>query len=93
MLSFKVTDQENTPLSEAMIKLSSSSGDPEESILTDVNGVVKTAKEYPIGTKFNIMVSKEGYDLVTDVTLEITVSERASENMFSFQMKFKSVTI
>ena len=93
MLSFKVTDQENTPLSEAMIKLSSSSGDPEESILTDTNGVVKTAKEYPINTKFNIMVSKEGYDLVTDVTLEITVSERASDNMLSFQMKSKSVTI
>ena len=89
MLSFKVTDQKNNPLSEAMIKLSSSSGDPKESILTDANGVVKTAKEYPIGTKFNVMVSKKGYDLVTDVTLEITVSERASDNMLSFQMKSK----
>ena len=93
MLSFKVTDQKNNPLNEAMIKLTGLSGDSVDSILTDANGVVKTAKEYPIGTKFNIMLSKEGYDLVTDVTLEITVSEKASENMFSFQMNSKSVTI
>ena len=90
-LSFKVVDTKDAPLKDVTIKISNDK--ESEELKTDVNGHAKAAKKYAAGTKFNVEVSKEGYELVTDVTKGITVDARQSENTFSFQQKIKSVSI
>ena len=60
---------------------------------TDAEGKAKAAKKYLAGTKFEVTVSKEGYELVTDVTKGITVDPRQSANTYSYVMNIKSVSL
>ena len=90
-LSFKVVDAKDAPLKDVTIKIKNDK--ESEEIKTDENGQGKAANKYATGTKFNVEVSKDGYELVTDVTKGITVDARQSENTFSFQQKIKSVSI
>ena len=90
-LSFKVVDAKDAPLKDVTIKIKNDK--ESEDLKTDANGQVKAAEKYAAGTKFNVEVSKEGYELVTDVTKGITVDARQSENVFSFQQSIKSVII
>ena len=90
-LSFKVVDAKDAPLKDVTIKIKNDK--ESEELKTDANGQVKAAKKYAAGTKFNVELTKEGYELVTDVTNGITVDARQSENTFSFQQKIKSVCI
>ena len=64
-----------------------------EDLKTDVDGVAKAAKKYAAKTKFTVELSKEGYQLVTDVTKGIIVDARQSENQFSFKKNIKSVSL
>ena len=89
-LSFKVVDEKEKALKGVTIKIEN---DKESGgFITDDNGVVIPAKKFAAGTKFTVEVSKDGYELVTDVTKGISVDARQSENAFSFQMKIKSVS-
>ena len=90
-LSFKVVDTKDAPLKDVTIKIKNDK--ESEEIKTDENGQGKAANKYAAGTKFNVEVSKEGYELVTDVTKGITVDARQSENTFSFKKNIKSVSI
>ena len=89
-LSFKVVDEKEKALKGVTIKIKNDK-DSEE-LTTDENGDVKAKKKYAAGTKFNLELLKNGYELVTDVTKGITVDARQSENAFPFQMKIKSVS-
>ena len=89
-LSFKVVDTKDAPLKDVTIKIKNDK--VTEELTTDVNGEVKAAGKYAAGTKFNVELSKEGYQLVTDVKEGITVDARQSENVFSFQKNIKSVS-
>ena len=89
-LSFKVVDEKEKALKGVTIKIKNDK-DSEE-LTTDDNGEVKAKKKYKAGTKFSLELSKDGYELVTDVTEGITVDARQSENVFSFKMNIKSVS-
>ena len=90
-LSFKVVNAKDAALKDVTIKIKNDK--ESEELKTDENGEVKATKKYAAGTKFTVEVSKEGYELVTDVTKGITVDARQSENIFSFQQNIKSVSI
>ena len=89
-LSFKVVDEKENPLKDVTIKIENDK-DSEE-LKTDDNGEVKAEKKYAAVTKFTVELSKDGYELVTDVTNGITVDARQSENTFSYKMNIKSVS-
>ena len=89
-LSFKVVDEKEKALKDVIIKIKNDK-DSEE-LKTDDNGEVKAANKYAADTKFSLELSKDGYELVTDVTKGITVDARQSENVFSFKMNIKSVS-
>ena len=89
-LSFKVVDENENVLKDVTIKIKNDK-DSEE-LKTNENGEVKAGEKYAAGTKFTVEVSKEGYELITDVTNGINVDARQSENAFPFQMKIKSVS-
>ena len=89
-LSFKVVDEKEKALKGVTIKIKNDK-DSEE-LTTDDNGEVKAKKKYAADTKFSLELSKDGYELVTDVTKGITVDARQSENVFSFKMNIKSVS-
>ena len=89
-LSFEVDDEKEKAMKDVTIKIKNDK-DSEE-LTTDDNGEVKAKKKYATDTKFSLKVSKDGYELVTDVTKGISVDARQSENAFSFQMKIKSVS-
>ena len=89
-LSFKVVDENENALKDVTIKIKNDK-DSEE-LKTDENGEVKAGKKYAAGTKLSVDLSKEGYELITDVTNGITVDARQSENAFSFKMNIKSVS-
>ena len=90
-LSFKVVDTKDAPLKDVTIKISNDK--ESEELKTDESGHVKAAKKYAAGTQFKVEVSKDGYELVTDVTKGITVDARQSENVFSFKKNIKSVSL
>ena len=89
-LAFKVVDEKEKALKGVTIKIKNDK-DSEE-LTTDDNDEVKAKNKYAAGTKFNVELSKEGYQLVTDVKEGITVDARQSENVFSFQKNIKSVS-
>ena len=89
-LSFKVVDEKEKALKGVTIKIKNDK-DSEE-LTTDDNGEVKAKNKYAAGTKFNLELSKNGYELVSDVTKGITVDARQSENEFSYTMNIKSVS-
>ena len=89
-LSFKVVDENENALKDATIKIKNDK-DSEE-LKTDDKGEVKAAMKYPADTKFTVELNKAGYELITDVTNEITVDARQSENAFSFKMRIRSVS-
>ena len=89
-LSFKVVDTKDAPLKDVTIKIKNDEVTKE--LTTDENGEAKAADKYAAGTKFNVELSKEGYQLVTDVKEGITVDARQSENEFSYTMNIKSVS-
>ena len=89
-LSFKVVDENKNALKDVTIKIKNEK-DSEE-LKTDDNGEVKAVKKSPADTKFTVELSKDGYELITDVTNGITVDARQSENEFSFKMNIKSVS-
>ena len=89
-LSFKVVDENENALKDVTIKIKNDK-DSEE-LKTDDKGEVKAVKKYPADTKFTVELSKDGYELITDVTNGITVDARQSENAFSFKMNIKSVS-
>ena len=88
-LSFKVVDEKEKALKGVTIKIKN---DDSEELTTDDNGEVKAKNKYAAGTKFNLELSKNGYELVSDVTKGITVDARQSENEFSYTMNIKSVS-
>ena len=89
-LSFKVVDENENALKDVTIKIKNDK-DSEE-LKTDAKGEVKAVKKYAADTKFTVEVSKEGYELITDVTNGINIDARQSENAFSFKMNIKSVS-
>ena len=89
-LSFKVVDENEKALKGVTIQIKNDK-DSEE-LKTNDNGEVKAGKKYAADTKFTVEVSKEGYELITDVTNGINVDARQSENAFSFKMNIKSVS-
>ena len=86
-LSFKVVDEKDKALKGVTIKIKNS-----EELTTDDNGEVKAKNKYAAETELSLELSKDGYELVTDVTKGITVDARQSENVFSFKMNIKSVS-
>ena len=90
-LSFKVVDENENALKGVTIQIKNDK-DSEE-LKTDDNGEVKAVKKYAAGNTFSVEISKEGYELDTDVTNGITVDARQSENTFSFKKNIKSVSL
>ena len=92
-LSFKVEDQEGNPINGATIKIQKINEDGSmENVAITEEGVV--AGKFKEGTSFKVMeVSKEGYELVTDLTQEIIIDARQSENIIPLVLSIKKVSI
>ena len=92
-LSFKVEDQEGNPINGATIKIQKINEDGSmENVAITEEGVVEG--KFKEGTSFKVMeVSKEGYELVTDLTQEIIIDARQSENIIPLVLSIKKVSI
>ena len=92
-LSFKVEDQEGKPINGATIKIKkiNEDGSMEDVTISD-EGVVEG--KYKVGDTFKVLeVSKDGYDLVTDLTQQIIIDARQSENIIPLVMSIKKVRL
>ena len=98
-VTFKVEDENDRPLVGVKIEIESS--ETSETLQTNEEGEAKANNKHVAGTKFTVILTKEGYHLEPNGSgmcdssgrCEIVVNERQSKNVFHFQKNIKSVSL